>query len=174
MAMGNTTTLIKRFRQTFLLLLLCCASCKSNNSWTFDRVESGSSNFNSTRMTFPSPDPINGIDVELLRTSNRLYAYLNVHSLPIPQLNNHPKHAFVYFLIGEEKHRFEALCREGGQRLLLPDEATTLLISAMQKQQTIDIKVSGYAAQVTPSGFSTYYSKMVHSPLFPNPFHLPL
>ncbi len=156
-----------------LTLSVCLASCRSNNPWDLDRVESGHSDFNSTKLIFPADDPIHGIDVEFLNTSKNLYAYLNVHSLPIPELKNNPKHAFVYFMIGSEKHRFEALCREGGQRLLLPEDAVKLMISSLENDLSIQIKISGYSAEITASGFSEKYKEMEQSPFFSNPFHLP-
>jgi hypothetical protein len=176
--MESTTTLTKRLSlkkglSSLVIILICITGCRSNNSWVFDRVESGNAAFNSSRLTFPSSDQINGIDVEFLKTPHHLYTYLNVHSLPISPLKSSPQHAFVYIIIGEEKHRFEALRREGGQRLLLPEDASSLLISALQKHQTIILKIAGYTSQISPQGFSKYYSELDRTPLFPNPFHLP-
>ncbi len=161
------------------LLCLCLilgaflTSCRSRNPWALDRVASGNSDFNSTKLIFAANDPIHGIDVEFLHTSKNLYVYLNVHSTTIPELKNNPKHAFVYLTIDSEKYRFEALCREGGQRVLLPEDAVKLMISALQENLPIEIKISGYSTQITASGFSEKYKKMQESPLFPNPFHLP-
>ncbi|MBS0652994.1 MAG: hypothetical protein JSR39_05635 [Verrucomicrobia bacterium] len=156
-----------------LFLSVILASCRSSSPWALDRVESGNSDFNSAKLTFPANDPIHGIDVEFLNTSKNLYVYLNVHSIPIPALKNNPKYAFVHLTIGTEKYRFEALRREGGQRLLLPEEAVDLMISSLRKNLPIEIKVSGYSTQITPSGFPEKFKKMQQSPLFPNPFHLP-
>jgi hypothetical protein len=157
----------------FALLTAMLTSCRSGSRWSLDRVESGSSAFNSTKLIFPAGDPIHGIDVEFLNTSKNLYVYLNVHSTPIPALKDDPKHAFVILTIGSEKHRFEAVRREGGQRLLLPEEAVNLLIGSLQKDLPIEIKISGYSAQLTASDFSEKFKKMQQNPLFPNPFHLP-
>ncbi len=162
--------------RTLLLLVLLSlhlTSCRSNSHWALNRVESGNPQFDSTKLTFYSTDPINGIDLELLNTHQQLYVYLNVHSVPIPPLKTDPKHALVHITIGKEKHRVEALRREGGQRLLLPEDAVQLILDALKKEQSLDLAISGYRVSIDPEGFSERYEKMQTAPAFQNPFHLP-
>ena len=156
-----------------VLTLLLLASCRSTNPWSVDRVTSGNTKFNSTKLTHFTNDPIHGLDLEFLKTHDRLYVYLNVHSTPIPPLKTDPESSFVYISVESEKHRFEAHRREGGQRLLLPDSAVELIISSLEQQHPITIHVAGYQSLIAPSEFSKQYQKIKQSPLFENPFHLP-
>lgn len=158
---------------TLAFLSLTLSSCRSHSQWSLNRVESGSPQFDSTKLTFYSSDSINGIDLEFLNTHERLYAYLNIHSVPIPILKSDPKHIIVHLTIGEEKHHIKALRREGGQRFLLPEEAVNLILDALKKEQRLDLAISGYKTSIDPEGFSERYQKMQHTPLFQNPFHLP-
>jgi len=156
-----------------LLALLLLSGCRSDTSWTVDHVASGRSRFNSTKLTYTAADPINGLDLEFLKTREHLYVYLNVHSVPIPPLKTDPHHSFVYITVDTERHRFEAVRREGGQRLLLPEDAINLIISSLNQQLPVEIAVSGYSSLISPSDFSKKYKKIQHISAFENPFHLP-
>ena len=155
---------------TFVLLALFLLSgCRSDTSWTVDRVASGHSKFNSTKLTYTAADPINGLDLEFLKTQEHLYVYLNVHSVPIPPLKTDPHHSFVYITVDTEKRRFEALRREGGQRLLLPEDAINLITSSLDQQLPVEITVSGYSSLISPSDFSKKYKKNTTHPHFRKP-----
>lgn len=156
-----------------LLLLMTAVSCRSQNPWSFDRVDSGNPDFNSAKISFYAKDSIHGIDLEFLKTKDHLYGYLNVHSFPIPALKSNPQLAIVQICANKKKYRFEAFRREGGQRLLLPEDAIALLLELLKNKQSIQINVSGYTAMIDPIGFAERYQKIEENPLFSNPFHLP-
>lgn len=159
------------------IFLLILTGCRSQTPWTTDRISSGQSKFNSTKLAYTAEDPINGLDLEFLKIQDTLYAYLNVHSVPIPPLKkgegNGIQYSAVYITIGPEKHRFEAIRREGGQRLLLPNDAADLILSSLKKELPVGIAVSGYSSLVTPSDFAKQYKKIEKNHTFKSPFHSP-
>ena len=169
----RTLKLAKPLFALSVLLHLC--GCRSDNSWAFSRIDSQETQFNSTKLTFASQDPIHGIDLELVSINQQLHLYLNVHSVPIPSLKTDPQYAAVRITIGtQESQLFEALRREGGQRLLLPETAMHLIIDSLKNHIPVHIAIHGYQTSIEPTGFLKYYQQMHKQPLFQNPFHLPI
>lgn len=165
---------IRPLLQRFAFATLCFfSSCSHPQQWAFQRIDAGDQQFNSTKLTYHSQDPINGIDLELMQTPNLLRSYLNVHSLPIPSLKDDPKATAVNLCIGDNTYQFLARRHEGGQRLVLPQEMTEKIIEGLLQHLPLKIKVPGYAVVIEAEGFEEKFQQLGHTPLFRNPFHLP-
>lgn len=154
------------------LLLLSFLSCNQSDSWQISRIETGTPKFDSSKLTYHSPDRSNGIDLEMLHTHQSLHFYLQVHSQTIPAYQGNPKEALVNITIGETKHALVAPRHEGGQRLLLPDSAHDIIITALKANQPIKIELEGYSASIDPAQFSEYFNEMQHPSLFRLPTDL--
>jgi len=130
--------------------------------------------FSSTKLSYLSPDPIHGIDLELLKIKERIAVYLNVHSIPVPPHQSNPKNALVKLDIDGQIWRYEAYRLEGGQRFLLPDEMTKLLIDALQKGKEVRLTLPGYKTTVKAEDFSEKFHRFLDPTPLQNPFHLPI
>lgn len=157
------------------LLSLCIffllTSCSHSDPWAFNRIDSGDPQFNSSKLTFYSKDPINGIDLEFVQTCDHLRTYLNVHSFPVPALKDDPKASKVHLLIGTDNFHFLASRHQGGQRLLLPPEMAERIIAGLREHQPIHIKVPGYSVAIEEGEFEKKFKQLGHTPLLRNPFH---
>lgn len=160
-------------RIIFLFSLLLSA-CASRSHWTLDQVHSDKKEHRSTKLSYYSQDPINGIDLEFLKIGERLNVYLNVHSIPVPAYRGNQKSALLKLEIGEEVVRSEAYRLEGGQRFLLSEKTARTLIESLQNHREVTFILHGYRSTVTVEDFSSKFDQL-HAP-FPlqNPFHLPI
>lgn len=142
-----------------MLLCLITVACASKGNWKQDHIDSGSAEFNSSRLSFVLPDTRNHLQLELLRTKNACHGYLCVNSLSIPFYQNDPKAASISILIGEETISCLAKRHEGGHRVLLSKEILDRILNALEKGKEVTITASGYQTILKPEGFSAQYKK---------------
>jgi len=130
--------------------------------------------FRSTKLTYFSRDPIHGIDLEFLKIGNRLNAYLNVHSVPVPLRQKDQKNVPLKLDINGEIIDCESYRLEGGQRFLLSQETLKILIDSLQHQKKITLILPGYRSTIQAEDFSTKFDHLLHPFPLQNPFHLPI
>lgn len=158
----------------FFLLSFLLFACTKQSHWAFDQVHSDHKEFRSTKLTYTSGDPLHGIDLELLKTDERLNVYLNIHSLPIAPPKSDPKSAQVTIDADGCPKRFSVYRMAGGQRFLLPEDATQLLIDSFKQRKDVSITLLGHRTVFRSEDFSVKYEKVLHPFRFQNPFHLPI
>jgi len=152
--------------------LLITQSCSKSQSWAVDHVQTGSSRFDSSKLFFASSDHFNGIDIEILKTKKALRVYFSVHSQAVPPYQGDPKKALALISYEGKRHSFIVARHEGGQRFLLSDEDAEILITLLEEEVPLTIKLPGYSSQVSSKEFPAQFEKLHHHSL-PNPFHLP-
>ncbi len=153
-----------------ILLLFLLSSCYKPSPWAFRQIRSEETSFNSTKLTYASCDSVNEIDLEFLHHQDLVRAYLNVHSRPVPPSNEDPKGALVIIKAGTEEWRFMAYRLEGGQRLLLPQEATDLLVDLLKNLKKVTLSMSGYRTTIDPEDFPHKFDTLLHPFALKNPF----
>lgn len=79
--------------------------------------------------------------------------YLNVFTLLFPINEGDEEHTDVTFCIEESTYTFTAERLLGGQRLLLPDEATQLALETLIENKTIEVTVGRYQTTLIPDNF---------------------
>ncbi len=150
----------------FLFILLSSCHHASTN-WQIDRMTAGTAEHNSTRLSYKTRDKVSGIDLEFLKTKLSLHAYLNVHSVPIPE------NAKGFLIIDGACRPLEAHVRKGGQRILLSDSTCDLLIQSLLAGKSVEIRLSSYHTTFSPNGFKSQFETMQNFPITRNPFHHP-
>lgn len=153
----------------YFLLLPLCFSCTKSSQWSHREIHTAHAPFDSHCLYYRTLDPINGIDIQILRTQEMLSTYLQVHSQGIPLLKTDPQKVKVTFISENEKRSFLVECHQGGQRLLLPSSVQQVLLDLLQKNSPVTIELEGYSETVHPESF---LQKMDKSS-FKIPFHLP-
>ncbi len=165
--------MLKKSHCLFFLSVYLFA-CSSQSQWTSDQVESGKKEFSSTKLSYLSKDPVYGIDLEFLKIEERLNVYLNVHSVPVPPHQGNQKNALLKLDIDGEILRCETYRLEGGQRFLLPDEMTKIVIESLKNNKEITFILPGYRSTIKAEDFSTKFDQLLNPFLLQNPFHLPI
>lgn len=149
-------------------------SCSKPSHWSSDQIHSGVIDCNSTKLSYFSKDPLHGIDLELIQTTESLKVYLNIHSIPIPPFRENPKAASVKIKIHSKVLICQAYRFEGGQRLLLPDEIADMLIETLKNGHEVTLSLPGYSSVIHVEDFTSKFDKLQHPFPLKNPFHLPL
>ena len=142
-----------------LLLCLLTASCSSKHHWSHSQLDSGSSQFSSTRLSHTLLDTPNRLQLEVIQTQDSCKGYLYVHSRPIPPIREDSALAKVYLTIKEERSFYLVTRHAGGHRLLLPDEALDSIVNALLEGEVVEISSAGYSSTLSPKGFKQEYSK---------------
>lgn len=148
--------------------------CSRSDSWKVSHIQSGSKQFSSSRLSYRSPDPVNGVDVQFLSLDESCHLYLHVHSHPIKPYMGDPKKALVQVKTEDKTTSYFAIRHQGGQRLLLPDEAKDYIVEKLKSGQFVTISTSGYSSTLTPESFDKKYFLLEKPPRFRIPVHSPL
>ena len=148
-------------------------SCNKQSHWAFDQIHSDKAEFRSTKLTYYARDPVNGIDIEFLKSDDHLNAYLNIHSIPIKPYKGDPTSTLVTINIEGEASQCRAYRLAGGQRFLIPESTTQILIDALSNRKAISIALAGYRTVVQAEDFSSKFEKLFNPLSIENPFRLP-
>ena len=154
----------ERRRVVAILLLFFITSCFSKShdpAWVLQKNVTEKHAYNSGKLSYPAQSQFNGIEIELMKSSRDLRLYLNVFTRSIPSASNDPSKALVSLNIAGKQTDFFADRFEGGQRLLLPQNALDTILEALQQDSTIEITLTGYRATISPDRFTKLYSKLM-------------
>ncbi len=144
-----------------LAFILVAASCQpESNSWEVKETKSRHRSHQAVRLAKKPDNPFRGMEIEFVKTSSGRRAYLNVYSLAFPSTGADGKQTEVLIRSGEIEHRFLASRLEGGQRVLLPEDATNLLIEQLTNQQTVVIISGRFDVKVSPGEFPSLKNKL--------------
>lgn len=181
-ATANTSVVSKReqfiprpVRLWYVLpLLLFFFACSKQSHWTFDQIHSEREEFRSTKLTYHSHDPVNGIEIQFLKTEEHLNVYLNIHSIPIAPYQKDPKKALLTLEIENQTIRSLAYRLAGGQRFLLSEEITQTLIEALKNKKEVTVSLIGYRTLLKPEDFAHKFEQLLHPFPIQNPFRFPI
>ncbi len=124
-----------------LLLLIGCS--KSNTAWEFESLKGKNhiARYTPSRKT-------GAFQFELLQGTFGQYGYLNVLSNEIIKSNE------VVFTINSQSYKCNCALFEGGQRLLLPIEATKMIVNSLLDGQNVIVRCECYYTELEASGTS--------------------
>jgi hypothetical protein len=155
-----------------LFLCLFLFACGSQNSWEVSHLKTGNAESQSSRLSYPVQDIVNGIGIEMICVQGLVNTYLEVHSQTVPPYQGNPKEALIILKIEGKTYQGIAARHEGGQRVSLPPQLHKLLIEALQLRQPVTVMLEGYFATLEPKEFAEQYRELQAPPL-KNPFQLP-
>jgi hypothetical protein len=159
------------YRLFFLVLL---SACTSQGHWISNQIHSDKREFCSTKLSYPSRDPINGIDLEFLKIGENLNVYLNVHSIPVLAHQDNQKSVLLKLDIDGEILRCQVYRLEGGQRFLLPEEIVATLIKSLHNHKDVTFILPGYRSTVKAENFAEKFIQLNDPFPLQNPFHFPI
>ena len=131
--------------------------CSKSDPWRISSIQTGTTEFSSCKLCYYNPDTVNGIDIEFLSLEDSSHLYLSVHSHPIRPYEKDPQRACISFAEDGRIKTFIGMRHQGGQRVLLSEEAKDYLIRALLDNKTIVVSTSGYSTTVTPISFQKKY-----------------
>ncbi len=118
-----------------------------------DKVNSYGHDFDSCRIRFVRKSGFCALDVEIIRTSEDERVYVNIHGLPLPPC---PTIAIQTTIEGQIDN-FQAYVMEGGQRLLLDEESSQIILDALWEENSVSLKVGSYSKEFLSDNFPELY-----------------
>lgn len=126
------------------LLLFFLSACAPKSNWSYCEL---SPSYPSEKITYLSYLPLenfSGIRLDLYLGHEEPTCLLGVLSRKIPSSKENPLLSYVTLRIGEEPSRYFLAKRlEGDEQILLPLEATHLIIDALSSEKSLSIKIQG-------------------------------
>lgn len=143
------------------LSLVCLSSCSSPvRHWEIEQTLTCNPCYNSGKVYFPPCDEIFGLELELARGPTDYRMYLNIFSRQFPSEDEEGNKTKVSVTIAEQPTDFLANRFQGGQRLLLPDEAVDQIINALIDNQTVTIAVGRYSSEIVSENFIAVFDEL--------------
>lgn len=130
----------------FFSLLFSCCTC-SPARWYLDKPCR-----NSGRVYYPAKS--SEIAIEIIRSCGSDWCYVNNSTFGF---QSSPP---ILITIKGECFTFQGECLEGFQRVLLPTQATQLLIKALIDGHSVGLTVGDYQTTLEPWYFSEHYSRL--------------
>jgi hypothetical protein len=137
-------------------------SCSSSNEqqWQIDRTVVSNLDCNLGRLTLPAINTYQGLELELVRSASGTRMYLNAFSLPFPNDLEDLSKSAVILLIDEQVYVIKAERFMGGQRLLMPEDAASLIITTLVNDKSIQITVGRYRTTIISTRFVELYKQL--------------
>jgi len=140
----------------FFFLSGCSNECPS---WRNENIQSSSCpSYSIKKVYFPTKNNLSGLELEIADSLTGLRMYLNSFSTILPAEEDDAHQTNVTYIVADQRYQAAAYRMEGGQRLLLPNDATEQILDALWDQQTVEFQVGRYKAVVDPDGFREAYS----------------
>lgn len=142
----------------FLSLFLSCT--KPCQQWEFEKINACFPCGEIGRIYYLESDSFCLLEPELVadRCGQRLY--LNVYTLEFPFEEDDPGKAEIVMTIDDQSYRFMTDRFSGGQRLLIPPDATELMIQSLLACQNVRIEIGRYSANLTSNNFYPSFTKL--------------
>jgi len=145
------------FFLSFFILFSCAKPCRQ---WELDTIRSDCPGICYGKASLAACSTFNGLEAEILAIDGGLRFYLNALSLEFPVVEGNEDYTTVILFIGDQEHPFLADRFQGGQQLLLPEEAQNLIIETLLQKYEVDIKVGRYQTTLVPNNFYASYLKL--------------
>lgn len=143
---------ILSLKKIFPILLFVLAGCQTPQEWIFRDVVSDSPRFDSKLLMHIPGSYFNGIEIQILDGEFGRVGYLCVHSHQICS-------SLFSLEIENEVFFFNGYLMEGAQKMKMPEDTLSLLISALLRGQTVYIYCENYFTILEPCNFSSQYKK---------------
>jgi hypothetical protein len=125
------------------LVFALLAGCCQQKGWVFQKVISDYPQFDSAQLIYVPDNRFSGVAVQLLQGEFGTVGFLNAYSRML--VSNR-----VVIQVGECFYSYLGTLLEGGQKLLLPQEATVLLVQTLLSGQKSIVYLDGFSTELCP------------------------
>jgi len=123
-----------------LFLFQSCGYFYNASPWIVETSATNPARYWSSRTHYPS----DSIGMEIVQDKCDIRVYLNLMVCPVePDDPENQTISFEYF-VGSAKYRGTAHVLKGGQRLLLDDQTSTVMIHALKSNQCLTLTIGMY------------------------------
>lgn len=141
----------KKALSLFILLLVLTQCARPCQNWQLETVHS--KNF-SSRLLHPATDCYSGISFEIIHSCQTEWGYINSYTFGFSE-----EIIEISIIIDGQEYPFTGERLEGHQRVLLPPQATQLIIKGLLDGQIIHLTAENYQTTLCPQNFSKLFKK---------------
>ena len=157
---------LKRALVALSLIALIACSKPNCRKWVLFEDRAFYSKYNSGRLILESETSMNYLELEIDRTQSGIRMYLNLFLLPARPLSDDPTLTSIQLVLEDDEClTFYPYLFEGGQRLLLPPEATDFIIKLLLEGHCFTFKVGKNELNVIPDNFQNSYDNLMAIPI---------
>jgi hypothetical protein len=148
------TYLRNRVAFAALFLFLCFACARPYQQWECEKIQAHYPCSDSAKISWWTVNPCQGIDVHIIFTTCEMFLYFDTHIFEFPFIESNPLKTEVHILADDHgEYGFIADRLEGGQRLVLPAEAGSLLLDLLSAGSSFTISIENYSETILPTHF---------------------
>lgn len=138
-------------------LFFTVSSCTGTpDKWKLRRINS-SNDLICTHLSLPPANTFRNLEVCLQKDGQETKVFLHTYSVPFQK--DETGLAKVTLYIDDNPTEFKAPVLAGNQRILLPQDATEMLLVALKEKKAIVISAGKYFAEVHSEDFSQAFDK---------------
>lgn len=148
------------FIALFLLIFFSCSP--DLRQWQHSANKGTHADYRSVRLSLEPENDFSGLEIEMLHTSQGIAIYINVFGLELrPESKNPQGYSLISVWIkrNEQSQEFKGFLLQGGHRVLLPKNASHLIIDALHAHEQMEISVAHYSSTIIPDNFVECYKK---------------
>jgi len=145
----------------FLIIFLLTACCPPCHQWKLAAIKADCPTATYVKVYLPACSTFDGMETELMCNNGNLHLYLNAFSLQFPANADDCSQTDVKVVICDQEHRFLAERLQGGQRLLLSDDAQQLIICSLLEGNEVEIFAGRYKSKLVCEAFSKTYDQLI-------------
>lgn len=139
---------------TLFFTITSCAS--TADKWKLRRIDS-SNDFVCAHLSLPPTNTFRNLEVVFQKDGTTTKVFLNTYSIPFQRDESGMTPVVIY--IDGVPSSFKAPVLAGNQRILLPQDATEILLVALNEKKAIVITTGKYSAEVHSEDFSRAFDK---------------
>ena len=152
----------KRCLSALFLIALFFSSCSPTcHQWKLAVIKADCPAARYAKLYLPASNTFNGLDAVLMWSNGCLNFTLNALTFCFPNYEGDETRSEVTFSVDDEMNTFVADRLEGGQSLLLPEEAMRLVVTALLEQKCVEVTVGRFQTTLIPDHFDTAYRKFI-------------
>jgi len=141
------------------LIILSLSSCQQNcRQWDFTKIPGECPPTTFARAYLPACSNLNGIAAEFLSIGGELHLFLNALLFEFPSSESDPCVSIVTVKINDTELEYPAERLDGGQRLMMPQEATETIVAALCEGLCVEVSVGSYRETLISTRFQETYT----------------
>lgn len=157
----------KRIKKRVFALFFCLvlSSCSSSQpAWRLTSNRGNNSSFSSSRLLFSNSN-FSELEIDILQTDQGKVTYINACGIKLEGEGKSPEgYATIKITINIENHSYDycGFLLQGGHRILLPEDASNLVVAALHENQAVEVSVAHYSTTILPDNFVENYQKLTY------------
>lgn len=161
--MSSVKILGKRAVFVLFSLSLLVACSQTTRQWQLTSNEGVHTDFCSSRLSLAPESSFSGLEVDIFSTTQGRLIYINVFGLELePEGKNSDGNSTITVTtcIDDQSLDFMGFLLQGGHRILLPENASHIIIEALHNNKTVVMTVSHYSTTIIPDNFVKHYQEL--------------